>query len=151
MKMKKGTIILFFLCLLSIFGCTGEDKDTNKDNWKESPTFIHDGKTMYGVEGKVGIVKENGEEKEPFFPATQGRLYNISFFEDAKEFYGKEAKITATNQNTGDTVELAKIRVSSTMSSKLSFNKEGLWKVDITIEDKPFTSFVIKAEKPIKK
>lgn len=138
--------ILFIVCLLFLVGCKADN--TDEGSWEESPTFYFDDKKMYGVEGKIGLERVNGEENETDFPATQGRLYNIHFFDDAKELYGEEAEITAIHQDTGKTIELYNIITSSMVSTKIGFEDEGLWRFTVSINDEIYTSFVIRSEKP---
>ncbi|WP_404427019.1 hypothetical protein LG296_12835 [Ureibacillus chungkukjangi] len=138
--------IMCIVCVLFLVGCKADD--TDEDSWKESPTFYIDDKKMYGVKGEIGLERLNGEENEPDFPATQGRLYNIHFFDASKEFYGEQAVITATHQNTGKTIELYNLITSSIASAKFGFEDEGLWKISVSINEEPYTSFIIRAEKP---
>ncbi|WP_397538533.1 hypothetical protein [Rummeliibacillus pycnus] len=137
--------ILYTLNLL-LFGCSTEDKTS----WTVSPTFKYDHKTMYGTEGTFGIVKANGEKNEPEFPTKQGRLYDIYFLDSSKGVHendGKKYKMTATHQDSTETVTLYEWDIWSNKSgAKFGFDKEGLWKIDVTIDDKPITNFIIKAE-----
>ena len=142
---KMFLVILFVLCALLI-GCT--KKDTT--DWTQSPTFTYENITMYGTEGKIGIVRVNGKPDEPGvldFPATQGRLYEIYFFEQLNDMLGKDFKMEASLQDSDETVQLVKsVFWGSKTRAKFGFGQEGLWKITVTIDDKPYTSFIIQAE-----
>lgn len=99
--------------------------------------FINENVTFYGTEGKFGVVKVNGEADETEFPAGQGRLYDISFFEDG--FSGQEYKITATHQDIGDSVELSEQAIGGNQNqAKFGFHNAGLWKIDVTVDGEPY-------------
>ena len=128
--------------MLLLSGCT-EDKE-----WTLSPTFNVDNLTLYGTEGKFGIKKTNGESDESEFPVVnQGRLYNVYFLDSAKDFNGKKYKMIATHKDTEDAVELYEWNIENNQSgAKFGLDKTGLWKIDVTIDEKSYTSFVIEAK-----
>ncbi|MDX1806348.1 MAG: hypothetical protein R3267_04945 [Paenisporosarcina sp.] len=128
--------------VLLLSGCT-EDKE-----WTLSPTFNVDNLTLYGTEGKFGIKKTNGESDESEFPVVnQGRLYNVYFLDSAKDFNGKKYKMIATHKDTEDAVELYEWNIENNQSgAKFGLDKTGLWKIDVTIDEKSYTSFVIEAK-----
>ena len=142
--MKKGAFsLLFLLALILLFGCVEEEET----DLKESPTFIHDEMILYGTEGKFGMMRANGEENEPDFPVSQGRLYNMYFLDASQNNDGKKFKMTATHQDTNETVELYEWDIWSNESgAKFGFDQEGLWKVTVTIEDIHVTDFIVQAE-----
>ncbi|WP_156316802.1 hypothetical protein [Bacillus sp. FJAT-22090] len=129
--------------VLLLLGCTEE----NDGDWYLSPTFDVDNLTLHGTEGKFGIIKVNGESNEPEFPVTQGRLYEVYFLDSSEEFNGKKYKMTATHQETGETVKLHEKNIEKEQNAaKFGFDKLGLWKIDITIDEKNYTSFVVEAK-----
>ncbi len=136
-------ITLFFIVCLILSGCS----EDGKADWKTSPTFTKDKMTLHGLEGKFGIIKVNGESDEPEFPAgDQGRLYQLYFLE--KDFNGKNYKMTATHKDTGETVKLYEWAIENKQSgAKFGLDKEGLWKISVVVDEKPYIDFVIEAEK----
>lgn len=128
--------------VLLLSGCT-EDKE-----WTLSPTFNADNLTLHGTEGKFGIKKTNGESDESEFPVVnQGRLYNVYFLDSAKDFNGKKYKMIATHKDTEDAVELYEWNIENNQSgAKFGLDKTGFWKIDVTIDEKSYTSFVVEAK-----
>ena len=142
---KNNIIVILFLFLLSalLLGCSQEDQSS----LTESSTFKHDNLTLNGVQGNIGFLRENGEPNEPDFPANQGRLYTIYILDDSKDLLDKNLKMTATQKDTGETIELGEFTNWGINPAKLGFGQEGLWKINVTIDQKPYVSFVIKVEK----
>ena len=118
----KKIIFLLFLAGLVLTGCA----DNEASDWKLNPTFTYKNLILYGTEGKIGVIKVNGETDEPEFLAGQGRLYDIYFLENG--FSGHEYKITATHQDTGVSVKLYEQAIGNKESqAKLGFDEAGLW------------------------
>ncbi|MGG0655860.1 hypothetical protein [Rummeliibacillus pycnus] len=142
---KNKIIVILFLFLLSavLLGCSQEDQS----NYTESSTFKHGNLTLNGVPGKIGFLRENGEPIEPDFPANQGRLYTIYILDDSKDLLDKNLKMTATKKDTGETIEIGEFTNWGINPVKLGFGQEGLWKINVTIDQKPYVSFEIKVEK----
>ena len=139
----KNIIGLMILVGILLTGCA--DKDTS--NWKLSPTFTYENMTLHGTEGKFGIIKVNGESDEPEFPVDEGRLYHVYFLESAEDFSGKRYKMVATHEEIGETVELYEWEIENKQSgAKFVLDKEGLWKIDISVDDEPYTSFIVEAK-----
>lgn len=137
----KRFIFSLLLVGLILTGCA----DKEASDWKVSPTFTNENVILYGTEGKFGVVKLNGETDEPEFPVGQGRLYDIYFLEDG--FSGQDYKITATHQDTGELVKLHEQEIFNTESqAKFGVNEAGLWKIDVTVDGKPYTDFVVEAK-----
>lgn len=140
--MKKISWLLMLVGILLI-GCT----DEKGSNWVVSPAFTVDNKTFHGVEGKFGLIKANGEEDEPVFPAGQGRLYDLYFLESDDHFEGSRYKVTATHKDTGKSLELTEWDIGSGQSgAKFGFEESGIWKIEVAVDDKPYTSFVVEAK-----
>ncbi|RFU62816.1 hypothetical protein [Peribacillus glennii] len=127
---------------------------------KPNPTFIVNGQTLYGVKGKLGIRKVNGEQHEPeFIGGPQGRHYEVYFWGKKDELNGKRYKMTGTHAETGGKVKLYETEISASGNSvikadahsaaKFSLDKPGLWKIDVTVDDKEFASFQVDARKPL--
>jgi len=137
--------LLVLVLLLS--GCT-EDKKAYDRDWALSPTFNVDNLTLHGTEGKFGIMKTNGENDESEFPiVNQGRLYKVYFLDSTKDFDGKKYKMIATHKDTGDAVELYEWNIENKESgAKFGLDKTGLWKIDVTVDEKSYTSFVVEAK-----
>ena len=136
-------ISFFFIVGLILSGCS-EDV---KADWKTSPTFTKDNMILHGLEEKLGIIKINGESDEPEFPVgDEGRLYQVYFLE--KDFIGKNFKMTATHKDTGETVKLYEWAIENKQSeAKFGFDKKGIWKISVLVDEKPYTDFIIEAEK----
>ena len=132
--------------VLLLLGCTEEK--ANDGDWNLSPTFNVDNLTLHGTEGKFGIIKVNGESNEPEFPiVNQGRLYKVYFLDSTKDFNGKKYKMIATHKDAGDAVELYEWNIDNKQSgAKFGLDKTGLWKFDVIIDEKPYTSFVVEAK-----
>lgn len=106
---------------------------------------MDENRTFHGIEGKYGLIKQNGEADEPMFPVGQGRLYGVYFLED--DFDGARYKMTATHKDTGETVELYEWDIGNKQSgAKFGFDEAGIWKIKVTVDDKPYTDFVVEAK-----
>ena len=134
------------LVLVSLLlGCTEEK--ANDGYWNLTPTFNVDNLTLHGTEGKFGVFKVNGESNEPEFPAKQGRLYAVYFLDSPEELNGKKYKMTATHKETDETVKLHEKNIEKEQNgAKFGFDKPGVWKIDVTIDEKPYTNFVVEAK-----
>ncbi|ATP40870.1 hypothetical protein CSE16_12900 [Solibacillus sp. R5-41] len=136
---------MLLVLVLLLLGCTEEK--ANDGDWNLSPTFNVDNLTLHGTEGKFGVIKVNGESNEPEFPAKQGRLYAVYFLDSLEELNGKKYKMTATHKETGESVKLHEKNIEMEQNAaKFGFDKLGLWKIDVTIDEKPYTSFVVEAK-----
>lgn len=137
-------ISILFLSSLLLEGCS---EDNTKD-WKLTPAFISDGMDLHGTKGEFGIRKANGEVVEPEFPVIdQGRLYQLYFLDSTKDFNGKTYKMLATHKDSEETIELYENTIENNQSgAKFGLDKTGLWKIDILVDNKLYTSFVIEAK-----
>ncbi|HWL22575.1 MAG TPA: hypothetical protein VNR38_02275 [Ureibacillus sp.] len=142
--MKSILFTLFVLLGICLSGCDGED---DKTTWKESETFHNEKLTLYGTEGKFGVIKVNGEAGEPAFPVGQGRHYDVYFFDNPANLNGKKYKMLATHKKTKETVQLYEWEIDNNKSgAKFSLDKPGLWKIDVSVDEELLTSFIVKAE-----
>ncbi|MGY0693327.1 hypothetical protein ACW2QC_11120 [Virgibacillus sp. FSP13] len=138
LKLLIGVLVLVGIILS---GCSGNAKG----DWETSPTFTNDNMTLHGVQDKFGIVKVNGKGDEPEFPVDEGRQYQVYFLE--KDFNGERYKMTATHEGEEEAVKLYEADIEEKQSgAKLGFDKGGLWKVSVSVDEKPYTDFIIKAE-----
>lgn len=137
-------ISILFLSSLLLVGCS---EDNTKD-WKLTPAFISDGMDLHGTKGEFGIRKANGEVVEPEFPVIdQGRLYQLYFLDSTKDFNGKTYKMLATHKDSEETIELYEDSIENNQSgAKFGLDKTGMWKIDILVDNKLYTSFVIEAK-----
>lgn len=139
----KNMIGLLVIVGLLLSGCV----EAKTINWEPNPTFIDDNMTLHGTEGKFGIIKANGEGFEPEFPVGEGRLYHVYFFDSAKDFNGKKYKMMATHKDSGETVKLYEWDIENKQSgAKFGLDKTGLWKIDVSVDDEQYTSFVVEAK-----
>jgi hypothetical protein len=152
-----GLIILLSLLVLTFFIFRGEyilemikdglTEDQPVSSWELSPTFTYENMTLHGTEGRFGIMKVNGESDEPEFPVSEGRLYHVYFLDSDEDFNGKRYKMEATHKDTGETVQLYEWDIDSKQSgAKFVLEKEELWKIDVSVGDEPYTSFIVEAK-----
>ncbi|EDL66405.1 hypothetical protein [Bacillus sp. SG-1] len=136
-----------FLLVLILFSLSACSSNNEEIVWQESEPFIKDNLTLYGTEGEFGITKVNGEEDEPAFPVGQGRHYYVYLLDDSADFNGKKYTMTATHKETDETVQLYEWGIDNNQSgAKFALDKEGLWKIDVSVDDEHLTSFVVRAE-----
>jgi hypothetical protein len=144
LKSNLRSFSIIFILGIFLIGCSEEGK---KDVWKTSDTFTKDNIQLYGTKGKFGIIKVNGKADEPEFPVGQGRQYDVYFLDNSNEYNGKKYKMSGTHKDTKETVQLYEWDIENNKSgAKFFLSKQGLWKINVSIDEKPFTSFVVKAE-----
>ncbi|MFG6119744.1 MULTISPECIES: hypothetical protein [Thalassobacillus] len=152
----KRAAVSTILMLLILIACTSEAEEP-QEVWSQDETFQVDERTFYGKEGKFAIVKENGNENEPAFPAgPQGRHYSVYFWGESDELIGKTYTLTATHEEADESVTLYEWRISGNNSSEVSadassgakfgLDKAGLWLMEVTVEGEEFASFIIEAK-----
>ncbi|KMY54302.1 hypothetical protein AC623_10480 [Bacillus sp. FJAT-27231] len=147
--MKKirqiGFLLLAFVCMLA--GCTETNTTSTAKERKPGTVFEVDGQTLYGEEGKFGMIKLNGESGEPAFAVGQGRHYQLYFLADAEKVNGKLYNMTALHQETGKKVKLYEAVIENAQSgAKFVLDQSGKWKINVTVDKEPYASFVITAE-----
>lgn len=138
LKQLTGILILVGFILS---GCSGNAQN----DWELSSTFTNDYMALHGVQGKFGIIKVNGEGDESEFPVNEGRLYQVYFLEN--DFNGESYKMTATYEGEEETAKLYEADIEDKQSgAKLAFDKDGLWKISVLVDEEPYTDFIIKVE-----
>ncbi|MBO1003656.1 hypothetical protein ACFSKI_12655 [Pseudogracilibacillus auburnensis] len=135
---KRMMIVIFFSCILFIFGCNGQDK-----NWRQNGSVSVADVDYIGAEASFGITKINGDPNEPHFLKDQGRLYQLSFFDHTDQLVGKTYTLIATHEDTGKIVELYKDEIQGENAAKIGFDERGFWTIDVMIDEEVYTSFVI--------
>lgn len=145
--MTKATLkkLLFLLICIGamLSGCRGE----NKTSWVVTPTFTKAHLTYYGTNEKFGIIKVNGDSEEATFPVNQGRHYQLFFLDRSQDFNGKTYRMMATHEKSNKAIKLYESAIKDNQSgAKFVLKKAGLWKIDISVDKKPFTSFIIRAK-----
>ncbi|UYZ24057.1 hypothetical protein [Mesobacillus jeotgali] len=139
----KKRISLLVLVLFILNACTNRDEPY----WGLSTTFTNDGKTLFGIEDQFGMMKLNGETDEPEFPAGKGRYYKLYFLDSNKDLTGKQYKMIGTHKDSGETKELYQQEIMGMQSeAKFGLDQNGLWKIDILIDDEEYSSFVVEAK-----
>lgn len=139
----KKRISLMIIILFILSACTNSDEP----NWGLSATFTNDDKTLFGTKDQFGMMKLNGEDDEPEFPAGKGRHYKLYFLDNSKDLTGKKYKMIGTHKDSGETMELYQQEIMRMQSeAKFGLDQKGLWKIDILIEDEEYTSFVVEAK-----
>ena len=139
--MKKYISLLIFVMFI-LTACASSDDPY----WGLSATFTKDGMTLFGTEGKFGMIKMNGESNEPEFPAAKGRQYKLYFFKNTEELTGKKYKMIGTHKDSDEPIELYENEIMSMQSeAKFALNQKGLWNIDIFIDGEEYTSFVVEA------
>ena len=134
--MKKFIyIILFFGLLIS---CSNQD-----DHWRKSPLISVDDVDYHGTDQIFGMTKMNGDPDEPSFQKGLGRLYQLTFFDQTEKLVGKTYTLTGFHEETGETVELYRDEIQGENAAKLSLDKSGFWKIEVFVDEKLYTSFVV--------
>lgn len=137
MSATKRIIIIMFAFLLLI-GCS--------ESWQADPTFTFDNRQVFGKEGIFAIEKSNGINAEPAFPVgSGGRLYHLYFLDE--DFSGQRFKLTATQENSEEIITFYKWNIENNQSgTKFGFEQEGLWKIQVLVDDNFYTEFIIEAK-----
>ncbi|OIU68551.1 hypothetical protein [Rossellomorea aquimaris] len=142
MKMKP---IFFMFCIFAavcLSGCREENDETailDAESVEKEP--------IHGTEGKFEIVKVNGSSDEPPFPVGEGRHYEVYFLDDTADMNGKKYRMTAIYKETEETVDLYEAVINNNRSgAKFALGKAGIWKIEVTVDEEPFTRFDIEAE-----
>jgi hypothetical protein len=139
----KNVIKLLIAAGILLTGCA----DNDPANWKLSPAFTYENMTLHGTAGKFGMIKVNGESDEPEFPVSEGRQYQVYFLERSEDFNGKPYKMVATHKDTGETVKLYEWEIDNKQSgAKFVLDHVGLWKIDVLVDDEPYTNFIVEAK-----
>jgi hypothetical protein len=144
LKIKLFLTLLVVLFMAFLSGCSPQEEEIV---WKESDQFEHDDMKLYGTEGKFGIVKLNGKAGEPAFPVGEGRHYGVYFLENSTDHNAKKYRMSATHKDSKEPVKLYEWGIGNNESgAKFFLDKEGLWKIDVTVDGDPLTSFIVRAE-----
>ncbi|KAA0566746.1 hypothetical protein F0342_01465 [Bacillus sp. CH30_1T] len=144
----NGRLVFFSLCILAGMMLSGCSVDKDETTWKESETFQHENVTLYGTEGVFGMTKVNGEADEPAFPVGEGRHYDVYFLKDSIDVNGKKYRMLATHKETDETIQLYEWGIDNNRSgAKFALGREGIWKIDVFVDEKELTSFDVKVEK----
>ncbi|XXM73126.1 hypothetical protein ACQ0QQ_04290 [Lysinibacillus sphaericus] len=142
MKIK---LIIFLICIFAAVSLSGCTEKSDEIAMSDSKTVKKE--PMYGTEGKFEIVKVNGSSDEPPFPVGEGRHYEVYFLGDSTDFNGKKYSMTATHEETEENFDLYEAVINNNRSgAKFALERAGVWKVEVAVDDEPFTSFNIEAE-----
>jgi hypothetical protein len=143
--LQSLAIIAIFIVILSIY------LQANKpDLWKVTPAFQAGKLTLYGHEGKFGMVKMNNPN-DALFRASRGGLYYLYFWGREADIAGKY-KMTATHKDSGQTVQLYEWPLTkgnndagavAQSGGRFGLSQPGLWKLDITLNGKPFDKVIV--------
>lgn len=167
-----GKFLMITLLPLVIVGCAQEQPtqipqnierattDVQNDNWQVSPMFMSQDRELIGIEKKIGILG-------PKFIAGKGNKYMWHFWGDKDVLYSAKVKVVAINKETGEkvpalientgTVSESKVweysgtggpynGADAIMTSNMSLPKQGIWRLDIYINDKFFASIVVEVQ-----
>ncbi|OAT85366.1 hypothetical protein A6P54_18770 [Bacillus sp. MKU004] len=142
MKMKPIFLMICIFTAVCLSGCREESDETAILDSEPVEKV-----SMQGTEGKFEIVKVNGTSEEPPFPVGEGRHYEVYFSDDSIEVNGKKYSMTATHKETGETVDLYEAVINNNRSgAKFALEKTGIWKIEVAVDEQPFTSFEFLAE-----
>ncbi|PLS16511.1 hypothetical protein CVD28_15610 [Bacillus sp. M6-12] len=119
-------------------------------------SFKINGETFYGIKNKFAIRKMNGSN-DPEFPAgSRGGHYVTYFWGEKDALIGKKYKMIATHEVTGESAQLYEWEIASNMNplinadaqsgAKFGFDKEGRYRIDVTVSQQKFASFTVHAE-----
>jgi hypothetical protein len=145
--MRTPFLILSIFTLLFLLGCESDDRSTD---WKVSPTFKAGDVTLYGNEGRFGMIKMSGNNDE-FFVEGKGGLYHIYFWGETQKLHGKY-KLVATHKETEDEVILYEWPIQTGKNDanadahsggKFGLKKSGLWRLDVFVNEVHFDSMVV--------
>jgi hypothetical protein len=148
--MKK--IFLLSLLMLSVFlnGCNSR----NKAEDQASPTFISGVYTLYGTEGKIGILAPGG------FKANVSNKYMWHFWGTKEELSQKQFKVEAIDLKTGEihqALQIEKMSVweysgigvgplngaDASVPTNMKFLSSGNWKLNAYLGGHFFGSVVV--------
>lgn len=140
MYVKTMLFLIGLSIAICLSGCSEEEGDI-------SAPFEYEGLSMYGTEGKFGIVKVNGESSAPPFPVGEGRHYEVYFLDESADYTGKTYTMTATHKETEETIYLYEAGIGNYKSgAKFVLGREGLWRIDVSVDEEPLTSFVVEVK-----
>ena len=149
--------IAALLVLVLAAGCgpkAGGTGGSGKAGEGESPIFTIE-KTVGGKPVKQQMRGEEGKfgfEEVPYV-ATQQEKTMWHFFNNP-DLPGNKIVLTGENLETKETAEIARVTLSQGMTPGASasatalmlFPSKGLWRIDVTIGDKPFGSVTIRVK-----
>lgn len=135
-------------------------KPIQMEHWQISPTFDlldRDGSIVYknrvrGIKGKIGFLDTEFIAKDP----RAGSKMFWYVWGDQDKLLNKELKATATHEGTGEKFAVNETELqgpiygvdASALTSFKPFPKKGLWKIEVSIEGKPYGSIVVNVKAP---
>jgi len=143
-------LIILLSMLVFITGCSAEKTDTNVQEWTVSPSFEAGNITLYGNQGRLGIIRQNGDGND-LFNVGAGRLYGLYFWGNSDQFKGKY-KLVGVHKETEDNVQLYEWDIQTGQNpaeadafsgGKFGLDKAGLWRLDVYVGDELFDSIVV--------
>ncbi|MBS4174722.1 hypothetical protein [Bacillus sp. FJAT-49736] len=139
---------------------THTTKPLQTEQWKVSPTFDlldRDGSLVYknrvrGIKGKIGFLDTEFIAKDP----RAGSKMFWYVWGDYDKLANKTLKATAIHEGTGEKFVVNETELqgpiygadASTLTSFKPFPKKGLWKMNISIDGKPYGSIVVNVKAP---
>jgi len=135
-------------------------KPIPKEQWQVSPTFDlldRDGSIVYknrvrGIEGKIGFLDAEFIANDP---RAGSKMFWYAWGNPDK-LINKELKATATHEETGEKIVVNETELqgpiygaeASALTSFKPFPKKGLWKMDVSIDGRPYGSIVVNVKAP---
>lgn len=147
---KRETWQSLGIIAVFIFGLSIYLQANKPDLWKVTDSFQIGRMTLYGHEGKFGIVKVSNPT-DTLFKANRGGLYYLYFWGRESDMTGKY-KLTATHKDSGQTVQLYEWPITrgsndagatAQSGGRFGLSSPGLWKLEVFLNDKPFDKLIV--------
>lgn len=157
-------IVIVFLVVISIIGCSNEAIQKTEESWEESPTLnieviiTEDGQTgdfifRIGDNGKLGF-----GEYGPFI-AGETQKYMWHFWGE-QEILTQSFKVIGINKETGEEITVLELPAPASTSTSLSPNNgadhhipstmmlpsEGIWKLEVHFGEDLFGNVIVDVE-----
>ncbi|MGV3463993.1 MAG: hypothetical protein ACO1OT_01705 [Heyndrickxia sp.] len=135
-------------------------KPIQKESWQVSPTFDlldRDGSIVYknrvrGIKGKIGLLDAEFIAKDP---RAGSKMFWYAWGNPDK-LINKELTATAIHEETGEKFVVNETELqgpiygadASALTSFKPFPKKGLWKLDVSVDGRPYGSIVVNVKAP---
>ncbi|MBB6637047.1 DUF4871 domain-containing protein [Cohnella thailandensis] len=142
---KIFRVSVLIIGLLILFGCSNDEEK----NAKVNPSFVSEGVSMQGIEGKIGILGLG-------FVANEPNKHMWHLWGSEEELSG-DFKVEAVHLKTGEKINPFISDNPSTLGgpnngadahlpSSMILPKKGLWQLDAYLDDALFGSIIVEAK-----
>ena len=153
-------IVIVFLVVISIIGCSNETIKKTEESWEESPTLVReviitdDGQTddstfRIGDNGKLGF-----GEYGPFI-AGETQKYMWHFWGE-KEILTQPFKVKGINKETGEEITVFEYPTNNSLApnngadhhipSMMMLPSAGIWKLEVYFGEELFGNVIVNVE-----